>query len=250
MEKFNFFNQYSNPVIILDNEFNVVYRNNIFKRVFKDFSDAKKFSHNMNFDICPMDSGNIEIYSPIYHAVSFKENFSAYISYETNPKKYYYFNLYAVKRNKYTIIFFLDVTSEIKLDLLQNEYQKLNEEFEILKSDNNELTNIKQKAQSQAIRIALINKVSNIIRQSINISEILNSALKELSIMFGAYKAYYAEYTDKTFVIKETYGEKNEAKSIDYDEHTSEILEKDEISVSNCLIEYKNATTLKQPVMS
>src|SRR5574344_3071817 len=249
MEKFNFFNQYSNPVIILDNEFNVVYRNNIFKRVFKDFSDAKKFSHNMNFDICPMDSGNIEIYSPIYHAVSFKENFSAYISYETNPKKYYYFNLYAVKRNKYTIIFFLDVTSEIKLDLLQNEYQKLNEEFEILKIENNELSNIKQKAQSQAIRIALINKVSNIIRQSINISEILSSALKELATMFGAYKAYYAETNVESFAIKETYGEKTREKIIEFDKSTIETLTKDVISVSNCLMEYKGAPPFKQPVM-
>lgn len=249
MKKFDFFNQYRDPVLILDNDFKSVYQNNDFKRRFKDFSDVKKFSHNMNFDICPLDTGNLENYSPIYLAVTSRENFSAYISYETSPKKFLYFDLYSIKRGRYTIMFFLDVTPQAKLETLQKDNSKLKDELETLKSDNNELTNIKQKAQSQAIRIALINKVSNIIRQSINISEILNSALKELSIMFGAYKAYYAEYTDKTFVIKETYGEKNEAKSIDYDEHTSEILEKDEISVSNCLIEYKNAPPLKQPVM-
>ncbi|MCI1273065.1 MAG: ATP-binding protein [Clostridiaceae bacterium] len=249
MKKFDFFNQYRDPVLILDNEFKSVYKNNDFNRRFKDFSDVKKFSHNINFDICPLDTGNLENYSPIYLAVTSHENFSAYISYETSPKKFLYFDLYSIKRGRYTIMFFLDVTPQAKLETLQKDNSKLKDELETLKSDNNELTNIKQKAQSQAIRIALINKVSNIIRQSINISEILNSALKELSIMFGAYKAYYAEYTDKTFVIKETYGEKNEAKSIDYDEHTSEIIEKDEISVSNCLIEYKNAPPLKQPVM-
>ena len=64
--------------------------------------------------------------------------------------------------------------------------------FQNLKKKNDELQKIRQQAQSQAFRIALINKVSNIIRESMDISMILNSALKELAMMFGCFKAYYA----------------------------------------------------------
>jgi YbbR domain-containing protein len=53
--------------------------------------------------------------------------------------------------------------------------------------------------------MVLINKISNIIRESIDVTKITNSALKELSIMMGAFKSYYASATDKTFKIEEKY---------------------------------------------
>ena len=71
-----------------------------------------------------------------------------------------------------------------------------------LEEENDELQKIRQQAQSQAFRIALINKVSNIIRESMDISMILNSALKELAMMFGCFKAYYASYNNNNFIIK------------------------------------------------
>ena len=45
--------------------------------------------------------------------------------------------------------------------------------MEKLEEENDELQKIRLKAQSQAIKIALINKVSNIIRESVDISVIL-----------------------------------------------------------------------------
>ena len=63
----------------------------------------------------------------------------------------------------------------------------------------------------------LINKISNLIRESIDISKILTSALGELSSMFNAFKAYYAEYIDENkFEVTEIYPkEGNEAGKID-----------------------------------
>lgn len=248
MNKFDFFNRYREPVIILNSRFEVAYINNSFKRKFKNFTDVKKFSHNMNFDICPLDTGKIENYSPLYLALTSKEDFSACISYETGDS-ILYFDLYAVKRGLYTIIFLLDNTSENEKEYLKKENEKLKNEVLLLKSENNELANIKQKAQAQAIRIALINKVSNIIRQSINISDILRSTLYELANMFGAYKAYYAKFHENKFLINETYGEKNSINTIDYDENTLAHIFSDEITVTNSLLEYKNAQPFKQPVM-
>ncbi len=249
MKKFDFFNQYRDAVIILDREFKVVYRNNAFKRWFDTFSDIRKFSHKMNFDICPLDSENIDIYSPIYQAVISKENFSAYVTYDTLTKKLLYFDMYSVKRGKYTIIFFLNVTPESRLENLEKINSNLKDELKILKSENAELVNIKQKAQAQAIRIALINKVSNIIRSSINISEIIYSALQELTIMFGASKAYYAIFEDNHFKIQETYGEENVQKEFVFDDNTFKSIQNREIAAANCIIEYKGAKPFSRPML-
>ena len=110
---------------------------------------------------------------------------------------------------------------------------------------------IKQKAQSQAIRIALINKVSNIIRGSMDLSVILTSALKELSIMFGTFKAYYASYENGKFCIQEIYPSKNSdlKKEFVFDEETAETILSRRISVQHSLKEYKGAQSFKQPVM-
>ena len=184
MKKFDFFRQFRDAVIILNKKCEVVYRNHTFKRWFKDFTNIKKLSHHSSFNICPLNSENIEIYSPIYHAVISKEDFFARISYQSELNRIYYYDLQAIKKGNYTIIFFTDVSAQNKLEDVYEENKKLTEKINNLVEENEDLQKIKQKAQSQAIRIALINKVSNNIRESIDISQILQSALKELAIMF------------------------------------------------------------------
>lgn len=238
MKKFDFFRQFRDAVLIINKKNDVVYRNHTFKRWFKDFSNLKKFSHNSNFDICPLNSENIEIYSPIYHAVVSKEDFFARISYQSELNRIYYYDLQAVKKGNYTIIFFTDVSAQNKLQNVNRENEKLQEKYEKLLEENKDLQKIKQKAQSQAIRIALINKVSNNIRESLELSQIIQSALKELAIMFGAFKAYYAKSEDGHFIIEKT----NTKISFD-------TIDTREIAVSNVLMEYAGAKPFKQPVM-
>ncbi len=251
MRKFDFFRQFRDAVIILNKKQEVVYRNHTFKRWFKDFTNTKKFSHNTGFDICPLDSENIEVYSPIYHAINSKENFFARVSYQSELNRIFYYDLQAIKKGNYTIIFFTDVSAQNKLKDVYNENEKLKEKYEKLLEENEALQKIKQKAQSQAIRIALINKVSNNIRESIDISQILQSALKELAIMFSAYKAYYAKSNGNSFIIEEVYGGKKNKikKEIQFDENTMKTIDMREVSVCNSLIEYLGAKPFKQPVL-
>ena len=77
MEKFDFFNKFNNPVMVLNNDIELVYKNNVFCRYFPDFKNIKKFLHKINYDICPLDSENLEIHSPIIQAVRSKESFVA-----------------------------------------------------------------------------------------------------------------------------------------------------------------------------
>lgn len=251
MKKFDFFRQFRDAVLILNKKHEVVYRNHTFKRWFKDFTNLKKLSHHSSFDICPLNSENIEIYSPIYHAVISKEDFFARISYQSELNRIYYYDLQAIKKGNYTIIFFTDVSAQNKLEGVYEENKKLKEKISELVEENDDLQKIKQKAQSQAIRIALINKVSNNIRESIDISQILQSALKELAIMFSAYKAYYAKADGQGFNIEEVYGEKKSknVSKISFDEKTMKTIGTKEIAISNSLIEYLGANPFKEPVL-
>ena len=250
MKKFDFLCQFRDAVLVVNNHFEIVYQNNTFKRIFKNFPDIKKLAHRMNFDICPFNIENIETYSPIYHALNSRENFFARISFIFENNKISYFDVTAVKKSKYTIIFFTDVTSSIENLNFQDRNDELQKKCCFLAEENEELLKIKQKAQAQAIRIALINKVSDTIRESMNISTILTSALKELSIMLGAFRSYYAVFEDEHFVIREIYGD-NAKKDIcfELDRQAFDTISKNRISVSNCMREYLNAQVFKQSVL-
>lgn len=251
MRKFDIFRQFRDAVLIVNKKGETVYRNHTFKRWFKNFTSLKKLSHHSSFDICPLDSENIEIYSPIYHALISKEDFFARISYQSELNKIFYYDLQAIKKGSYTIIFFTDVSAQNKLGDINKENEKLRIKIDELLHENEDLQKIKQSAQNQAIRIALINKVSNNIRESIDISQIIQSALKELAIMFSAYKAYYAKRQGKSFLIEEVYGDRksNLPDSIVFDEKTMETIANKEITTSNVLLEYLNAKPLKQSVL-
>ncbi len=251
MKKFDIFNKFRDAVIIVNRSGDVVYKNYTFKRWFKDFVDLKKFSHNMNFDICPLNSENIENYSPIWNAINSKEDFFACVSYQSDDGKIYYYDLTVLKKKQYSAMFFSDVSASNILNNEKKQNEKLKEQIEKLQEDNEDLQNIKQKAQAQAIRIALINKVSNAIRESMDISKILQSSLYELAVMFGAFKAYYASNNHGKFQVEEIYGDKHLHKNdlITFDTKTFETISNKQISVVNCLKEYVDAEPFKQSVM-
>lgn len=251
MKKFDYFNQFRDPVIVIKDYDNVVFTNNIFRRVFNQFVDIRRFAHKMNFEFCPMDSENVELYSPIFQAIDSKENFFARISYTNNSETVRYYDMTSVKRGTYTILFFTDISSDILLNDNKNEQKLYIEKLRKLEIENEELQKIKQDAQTQAFKIALINKVSNIIRESMDISVIQNSVLKELSLMFGCFKSYYASNDNNLFKITEIYGENgsNKEDAIQFDDIVMTKLSNKEISISYSLSEYLGATPFKQPVL-
>lgn len=251
MKKFDFFNQFRDPVIVVKDYEDVVFRNNAFCRIFQNFENVRKFSHKITFEMCPMDSDNTDLFSPIFQAISAKENFFARVTYTNQNSRTVYYDMTTVKRGIYTIFFFTDVSSDILLQNNEKEQQEFENKLAKLKQENEELQKIHQKSQTQAFKIALINKVSNIIRESMDISVILNSVLKELCIMFGCFRAYYAEKKGKFFNIKEIYSDDKSSINTDiqFDNSVTEKLENNEISTSYSISEYINAVPFKQSVL-
>ena len=254
MEKFEFFNKFSNPVLVVDNtDLEVKYCNNAFKRAFPDFTTLKKFSHKLNCEICLIDASDWETHSPIVQAIRSKESFVTHVSYQDRTD-YKYYDITALKRGrgkydgKYTIIFFVDKTPEVKYQQLFEEKNELNTKCQMLDEDIRSLESIKKKAQSQALKMGLINKVSNIMNESIDIASIILPTIKELSVIFNAFRAYFAEYNinHNIFKIAYTLDEEETGMPIMFDSLVMRKIGNKEISHIHCLKEYMSAKPFKE----
>lgn len=248
MDKYEFFSKFNDAVIIINEKNEVLYKNSTFKRTFKDFVNLQKFSHQLNFDVCTLDGDNVEVYSPIYQAVHSPQNFFACVTYQNLQKENFHFEITAINRNRYVVIIFNDVSAKNKIEGLEKEFNIISEKYKKLQIENKNFVKIKQKAQAQAIKMVLINKMSNIIRESIDISKITASAIKELSGMFGAFKIYYASTQDKSFKIEQINKEfKSETGAVvKFDASTHKLIVNKQIVVSSCLKEHLNANNLQK----
>lgn len=253
MEKFELFNKFNNPVFVVDNEtLDVKYYNNAFKRSFPDFTTLKKFSHKLNCDICLLDASDLEAHSPVIQAIHSKESFVTHVSYQ-DKNDYKYYDINAIKRGrgkyngKYTIIFFVDVTAEVKYQNLLEEKNKIEQKCKMLDEDIKSLESIKDKAQIQALKMALINKISNIMRESIDLDSIILPTLKELSIIFNAFRAYFAEYNvhNNIFKILQTLDEEEKGMAIMFDSHVVSEINKNKISHTPCMKDFLSAKSFK-----
>lgn len=250
MDKYEFFSKFNDAVIIINDKKEVLYQNSTFKRTFKDFITLDKFSHQLNFDICALEGGALEMYSPIYQAIASKQNFFACVTYQNINKEIFHYNITAIKRNRYVVIIFNDVSAQNKVEKLEKDFAELSEKHKKLQLENKNFIKIKQKAQAQAIKVVLINKMSNAIRESIDTSKIINSALKELSAMFGSFKIYYASSKNKSFTIEQINKEfKTEIGSVvKFDDATYKSISNKEIITSGCMKEHLNANNLQKCV--
>ena len=95
----------------------------------------------------------------------------------------------------------------------------------------------------------MLNNISNIIRESIDTSVILKSALEELAQMFGAFRAYYAAVQkDDKFLIKESLEKKDIGLTISFDRSVSQNINNGKVSCLTCMKEYKEAKPFKEIV--
>ena len=249
MGKFDLFNKFNSAVIVINSEKETVFRNNVFKRIFPDFNSLEKFSHKLNYNVCALVSNDITVHSPITQAIESREDFSAFITYQTSNNDLYYYDINATKKGAYNIIVFTDVTAKEELENIGKRNQNLQKKISLLESDNKNLSKIKLQAQSQAMKLLLLNNISNIIRESIDTSVILNSALEEIAQMFGAFRAYYAlSLGGNKFKIAESLERKDINAEISFDKDVNDCIKKNKVSCSTCMKEYKEAKPFREIV--
>ncbi len=248
MEKFEFFNRFNSAVMVVRDDKAVVFKNNVFKRFFSDFTTLKSFSHKLNYEICALNSGDVQTHNPISQALVSNEDFSSHVSYLTKNSDYMFFDMNTTKRNNYHIIVFTDVTDKVGSQTLNDENKKLKRKNKTLEDENKSLQKIKQLAQSQAMKLLLLNNISNIIRLSISTPEILKSTLKELEIMFNTFKSYYAEKYGDGYKITVSSVKKETGKVINFDDDTEKKLKAKQVGYNYCLREYNGAKPFPERV--
>ena len=249
MGKFDIFNKYTDAVIVVNVKGEVVFRNNFFKRIFADFENLEKFSHKLDCNIYPLDVSSVRI-SPVLLAMLSKEDFSAHVNYTGPDNKFRYFDMTSSKKSAYTIIVFKDVTSEVLCADLSKENMSNKQKIALLEADKKKLLKIRQQAQSQAMKLLLLNNISNIIRSSIDMSKIINSALKELAVLFAAFKAYYAvsEGEGDVYIISESLNNEDIGNKIIYDNETDRLISASKAFITSCMKEYRDAEPFNELV--
>lgn len=242
---FEFYNNFEFPVLILDFDENIRFKNREFINNFSDIHDLKKFGNKFNFDVCILDTDYISEINPIIEAISSKEKFTTFSAYQKSKEEYLYFKINSFVQDDFKFLFFKDITKENEFDELQNKYAILHADFIKIENESKRFISGKQRAQIQAIKMALVNKISNQIRKSIDVKKIINTTLKELATLFGCYKTYYASAKkDDVFEITSQYPVKNEQSEpqiISFEEDIIDKINNQEYVVSYVLKEYKNA---------
>ena len=250
MGKFDIFNKFSSAVIVINDKKEVVFKNNFFKRVFSDFETLKKFSHKLDYNVYALVSNDVAVHSPLLQAIDSPEDFSAHVSYKTSAGDTLYFDMNSSKKGKYTIIVLTDVTAKIKYEDSAKKNSVYQKKVDDLEYENKNLSRIKQQAQSQAMKLLLLNNISNIIRSSVDTSKILTSALEELSELFAAFKAYYAVYSKDmaAYIINQSLKSKDIGAKITFDKETEKQISRAKAFTTSCMKEYIEAQPFNELV--
>ena len=250
MGKFDLFNKFYSAVIAVNKKQEVVFQNNVFKRLFPDFKTLEKFSHKLDYKVYAIESNDMEIHSPILQAIKSKEDFSAHVLYQSSANDYFYFDMTSTHKGEYTVIVFTDVTAKINLEKSLQRNQIAQKKIATLETENKNLSKIKQQAQSQAMKLLLLNNISNIIRSSIDTSHILSSALDELSQLFAAFRAYYAVYSKDmaAYIINESLHKKDISRKITFDRETERQIANAKVFSSSCMKEFVEAKPFNELV--
>ena len=245
----SFYHNLKEPVIIYDINEQILYCNKAFGKAFVKldgslgFDALKKLNYKFYCDICLLETSELMSYSPIIAAIKATTDFTTYALYQLEERKFLYYIIKSFTFKKYKVVYFYDVTKELELE-------KLRKENEVLKIQNLEFSNTNSKAQNQALKMALLNRISTSIRETLDTKSLIRTALKELSMIFGASKVYYAAETKEKFILEYVYPSSFSSQVgevLNYDKNVLKNIYDGKNSFQFCLKEHNNS---KEPLKS
>ncbi len=244
MENFKLLNNVEDPIIIVDNKNQLLFQNIASNKQFGCFTNINKVKKYFNFDICILNPEEISNITPLDLALESKENFYTYSSYQKGKDDYSYFNISSIVRKNYKVIIFKDVTNNAKYQKLTNEYEKLNLKHSILLKEHKKFNQLREVAQNQAIKMALLNRISSIIRESTDVSAIIKSTLEEIHKLLGSSKTYYAIKTGASFEVTDSYPQNSSNVSkekVIFEDEILKLIKNQKISTTTCIKEHQNS---------
>lgn len=201
-------------LIILDTDKNIIYVNNFAKNLLGNLDNISKIEHYFSFDVCILNESEITTYNPLAAAILTKEDFKSECHYQVTQNYYKSLIIRAFNVEIYKIILISDFTSEIENIELKKlsdiNINKINE----LEKHNKDYSIMNDHAESQAIRVGLINRISASIRDTLDIDKITDIAITEISRTLGVHRGIFASFDNNTgeFTVKKDYCSNNSAK--------------------------------------
>ena len=241
---FSIYNNFFSAILILDSKQKIVFKNVVFTKTFGNIKNLEKFSNCFSFDVCILDSDNLLEATPLNFAIHSKESFSALASYQKTKEQILYFQISSFNDGEHKILAFKNITNDILYEETEKRYTFIRQQYLNLAEENKQYANLQQKAQTQAVKLALMHRVANVIRESMDINKIIKSTLKELFNLFGAIKVYYVELKSNTYFIDSVYPEKFTSvigQSVEFSAETQNFIKSKSIRVNSCIKEYINS---------
>ena len=241
---FSIYNNFMSPVLVLDKDNKIVFKNILFVKNFGNIKNLERFSNNFSFDICVLDSDDLMEATPINYAIESQENFTANATYQKSKDQYFYYLITAFYDKTYKVLAFKNVTTDILYEKSEKKYNFMRQQYLSLVEANKQFATLQQQSQAQTVKLAIMHRISNVIRESIDLNRIIDSTLRELFNLFGATKVYYAEQQEDGFKIKDVFPEKYNKISgtkIEFTKETLNCIKSKNIEQTSCIKDFINS---------
>lgn len=246
MENFDFFNNYSDALCIFSDDNKIVFKNKSFLSSFSDYSSVDRFKKHFNFNLCLLSLDDINNMTPIDLLLQSKENFHTICTYQNLDEEYLYYYIYTFKYQNYRVAIFKDVTSVDKIESIEKKYSQLQFLYNEVKESTEKFAKMQEHAQTQVLKMGIINRISLVIRETNDIETILSSTLTEIHNLLGSFKTYFSMKEKTYFKIKYSVLENDvEQDTItEYEDDVLKQIKNKNIVVSSCLKEFLNSEIL------
>lgn len=206
------FSDSNEPLLMIDNDKTIIHANNKAGKLLGTSSSTKDFEHLFTFDVCILHKDNIFNYTPIHEALSINEKMKSEVFFQAGENEYKKFLLRSFKNKGNTIIILSDIYSQQELQMKENLLNHYTKKIAELESANKDFSQLQERAQNLAVRTGIINRISNSIRDSLELGKIIEIALAEISKALGLDKSYFAAFDEEKniFVIKNSWNLKDE----------------------------------------
>ena len=128
----SFYHNLKEPIIIYDKKSGILYHNLSFKKIFGDFNNAQncdcldKLSYKFSYQLCFIKSEDLRTYNPVISAIKSDNSYTTYVTFQKEEDEFYHFMIKAFSvKGRYRIVYFYDITSELYLDRLKEENERL-----------------------------------------------------------------------------------------------------------------------------
>ncbi len=243
MTDFSLFDNINEAVCIFSDKGEIIFKNKQFMLSFPKFKSFERFKKQFNFNVCLLSSDNIANMTPLDFLMSASESFHTVCQFQRYNDEIVYFYIYSFSKDDCKIVVFKDITSQYNLNTLESRFKQLQVKYDSTMSESVKFSKMQEHAQNQVLKMAIINRISLVIRETNDIETVLVSALTEIHNLIGAYKTYFSVKEKNAFLIKYCINNQNEDlnKTTNYEEEVLLAIKNKEIVMSSCLKEYLNS---------